>query len=164
MLFHSRNRLLKASRTTRAIQFIRSSYLWRQTYLLGRFHATRVWKRWRLEQKLTNGDAGLTKNSFVSAWIRSAANAWALLGINATDSNFLASAFMDLLKSTLQQVRCFWRLMPLFASIGGIADQTLTLIVRGLVTGRLLRANFKVSMPQHLNSRSFERNFVVYCE
>ena len=63
------------------------------------------------------------------------------LGINLLTA-FLASAFIGLFEATLQQVVALAVLMPVVASMGGIAgSQTLTLIIRGLAMGQVSKAN-----------------------
>ncbi|MGC9458222.1 magnesium transporter, partial [Vibrio genomosp. F10] len=54
------------------------------------------------------------------------------------------SWFIGLFEATLQQVVALAVLMPVVASMGGIAgSQTLTLIVRGLALGQISKANLK---------------------
>lgn len=65
------------------------------------------------------------------------------LGINLLTA-FLASAFIGLFEATLQQVVALAVLMPVVASMGGIAgSQTLTLIIRGLALGQVSKANLQ---------------------
>uniref|UniRef100_UPI00046FBEF8 magnesium transporter n=1 Tax=Salinivibrio socompensis TaxID=1510206 RepID=UPI00046FBEF8 len=65
------------------------------------------------------------------------------LGINLLTA-FLASWFIGLFEATIQQVVALAVLMPVVASMGGIAgSQTLTLIVRGLALGQISKANLK---------------------
>ncbi len=63
------------------------------------------------------------------------------LGINLITA-FIASAVVGLFEATLQQVVALAVLMPIVASMGGIAgSQTQTLIIRGLAQGRLTATN-----------------------
>ncbi|MDY6955863.1 MAG: magnesium transporter [Pseudomonadota bacterium] len=63
------------------------------------------------------------------------------LGINLVTA-FIASAVVGLFEATLQQVVALAVLMPIVASMGGIAgSQTQTLIIRGLAQGRLTASN-----------------------
>lgn len=63
------------------------------------------------------------------------------LGINLLTA-FLASWAIGLYEATLQQVVALAVLMPVVASMGGIAgSQTLTLIVRGIALGQISKGN-----------------------
>lgn len=63
------------------------------------------------------------------------------LGINLATA-FLAAWVIGLFQGTLQQVVALAVLMPIVASMGGIAGtQTLTLIIRGLATGKISSSN-----------------------
>jgi len=74
------------------------------------------------------------------------------LGINLMTA-FLAAAVINLFEETITKVVALAVLMPIVASMGGIAGtQTLTLVIRGLATGQLGRAN----LPYLLN-----REFLV---
>lgn len=81
---------------------------------------------------------------------KSARNRAVWLGINLLTA-FLASWFIGLFEATLQQVVALAVLMPIVASMGGIAgSQTLTLIVRGLALGQVSSANFKALLSKEL--------------
>lgn len=81
---------------------------------------------------------------------KSAKNRAVWLGINLLTA-FMASWFIGLFEATLQQVVALAVLMPIVASMGGIAgSQTLTLIVRGLALGQVNNANFKALMAKEL--------------
>ncbi|MEW9797938.1 magnesium transporter [Alteromonas sp. CYL-A6] len=81
---------------------------------------------------------------------KSARNRAVWLGINLLTA-FLASWFIGLFEATLQQVVALAVLMPVVASMGGIAgSQTLTLIVRGLALGQVTSANFRALMVKEL--------------
>jgi magnesium transporter len=63
------------------------------------------------------------------------------LGINLATA-FLAAWVVGLFESTIQNIVALAVLMPIVASMGGVAaTQTLTLIVRGLALGQVERAN-----------------------
>ena len=63
------------------------------------------------------------------------------LGINLATA-FLAAWVVGLFEATIQQIVALAVLMPIVASMGGVAaTQTLTLIVRGLALGQIERAN-----------------------
>lgn len=63
------------------------------------------------------------------------------LGINLLTA-FVASWFIGLFAETLQQVVALAVLMPIVASMGGIAgSQTLTLIIRGMALGQIAKGN-----------------------
>ena len=73
--------------------------------------------------------------------LRSARRRATWLGINLLTA-FLASWAIGLFEGTLQQVVALAVLMPVVASMGGIAgSQTLTLIIRGLALGQISAAN-----------------------
>ncbi len=86
--------------------------------------------------------AGLNEESDLFAPVKRSARTRGLwLGLNLLTA-FLASAFIGLFEATLQQVVALAVLMPVVASMGGIAgSQTLTLIVRGLALGQITRSN-----------------------
>ena len=66
------------------------------------------------------------------------------LGINLLTA-FLAAWVIGLFEGTLQQVVALAVLMPIVASMGGIAgSQTLTLVIRGLATGQLGGGNTRI--------------------
>jgi len=66
------------------------------------------------------------------------------LGINLVTA-FLAAWVIGLFEGTLQQVVALAVLMPIVASMGGIAgSQTLTLVIRGLATGQLGGGNTRI--------------------
>jgi magnesium transporter len=63
------------------------------------------------------------------------------LGINLVTA-FLAAWVVGLFEATIQQIVALAVLMPIVASMGGVAaTQTMTLIVRGLALGQIERAN-----------------------
>ncbi|NVK74705.1 MAG: magnesium transporter [Oceanospirillaceae bacterium] len=120
--------------------------------LLGRFHSGLAMETWRLEHEAQQmSTAGLNEESDLFAPVkRSAATRGIWLGINLLTA-FLASAFIGLFEATLQQVVALAVLMPVVASMGGIAgSQTLTLIVRGLALGQITRSNLKSLLAKEL--------------
>ena len=63
------------------------------------------------------------------------------LGINLVTA-FFAVFFIDLFTETIEQLVALAVLLPVVASMGGIAgSQTLTLVIRGLATGRVSAVN-----------------------
>ncbi|MBV1790016.1 magnesium transporter [Marinobacterium sp. D7] len=73
------------------------------------------------------------------------------LGINLLTA-FLASWAIGLFEGTLQQVVALAVLMPVVASMGGIAgSQTLTLIIRGLALGQISAANIRPLLRKELS-------------
>ena len=120
--------------------------------LLGRFHAGLAMETWRLEHETQQmATAGLDEESDLFAPVkRSAATRAIWLGINLLTA-FLASYFIGLFEVTLQEVVALAVLMPVVASMGGIAgSQTLTLIVRGLALGQITRSNLKSLLSKEL--------------
>lgn len=97
----------------------------------------------RAESQLM-ASAGLDENEDLFSPVRKSAKNRAIwLGINLMTA-FLASGFIGMFEATLQQVVALAVLMPIVASMGGIAgSQTLTLIVRGLALGQISSANLK---------------------
>ena len=88
--------------------------------------------------------AGMDEDEDLFSTVRKSAKNRALwLGINLLTA-FLASAFIGIFEGTLQQVVALAVLMPVVASMGGIAgSQTLTLMIRGLALGQVTTANLK---------------------
>ncbi|MGV6850613.1 MAG: magnesium transporter [bacterium] len=65
------------------------------------------------------------------------------LGINLLTA-FLAAAFIGLYEDTLKQIVALAVLMPIVASMGGIAGtQTLTLVIRALAVGQIAPGNIR---------------------
>lgn len=82
---------------------------------------------------------------------KSAQNRAVWLGINLLTA-FAASWFIGLFEGTLQQVVALAVLMPVVASMGGIAgSQTLTLIIRGLALGQITTANLGALLKKELS-------------
>lgn len=95
--------------------------------------------------------AGMSEDEdLFSPVAKSAKNRALWLGINLLTA-FLASWFIGLFEATLQQVVALAVLMPVVASMGGIAgSQTLTLIIRGLALGQVTKANMGALLKKEL--------------
>lgn len=82
---------------------------------------------------------------------RSAKNRAVWLGINLLTA-FAASAFIGLFDATLEQIVALAVLMPVVASMGGIAgSQTLTLVIRGLALGQITQENLWALWRKEMN-------------
>lgn len=86
--------------------------------------------------------AGLTEDEDLFAPITKSTRRRALwLGINMATA-FLAAWVISLFQSTLEQIIVLAVLIPVVASMGGIAgSQTLTLVIRGLALNQIAEAN-----------------------
>ena len=86
--------------------------------------------------------AGLDEDSDTFAPFKRAAPRRAIwLGINLITA-FIAASVIHLLQGTIEKVVALAVLMPIVASMGGIAGtQTLTLMVRGIAMGQVLKSN-----------------------
>ncbi len=86
--------------------------------------------------------AGLDLDEDTFAPIAKAARRRAIwLGINLITA-FLAAAVINMFEETIEKVVALAVLMPIVASMGGIAGtQTLTLVIRGIALGHIGRAN-----------------------
>ncbi|AIY66813.1 magnesium transporter [Pseudoalteromonas piratica] len=95
--------------------------------------------------------AGMDEDEDLFAPVKkSAQNRAVWLGINLLTA-FLASAFIGMFEATLQQVVALAVLMPVVASMGGIAgSQTLTLIIRGLALNQVSPANVGALLSKEL--------------
>jgi len=72
------------------------------------------------------------------------------LGINLVTA-FLAAWVIGLFQATLTQLVALAVLMPIVASMGGIAgSQTLTLVIRGLALGQIQQGNVRVLLSREL--------------
>lgn len=112
------------------------------------------------ERQLMAG-AGMDEDEDLFSPVRKSAKNRALwLGINLLTA-FLASWFIGLFEATLQEVVALAVLMPVVASMGGIAgSQTLTLIIRGLALNQVTSANLKALLIKELKVGGF--NGVVW--
>lgn len=88
------------------------------------------------------GMAGLTEEHDMFAPVMTSAKRRAVwLGINLLTA-FLAAWVIDLFEDTIQQIVALAVLMPIVASMGGIAgSQTLTLVIRGLALRQVSAGN-----------------------
>ncbi len=95
--------------------------------------------------------AGLDEDDDIFApVVRSARRRALWLGINLLTA-FLASWVIGRFESTLEQVVALAVLMPIVASMGGIAgSQTLTIVIRGLALGQIGRSNSRWLMFKEL--------------
>jgi magnesium transporter len=91
--------------------------------------------------------AGLDEDSDIFAPALTSARRRAIwLGVNLATA-FLASWVIGLYQATLQQVVALAVLMPIVASMGGIAgSQTLTIMIRGLALGQIGSRNARALM------------------
>ncbi len=72
------------------------------------------------------------------------------LGINLATA-FLAAWVIGLFQATLQQVVALAVLLPIVASMGGIAgSQTLTLVIRGLALGQVQKGNVRLLLTREM--------------
>ncbi|WP_079204333.1 magnesium transporter [Pseudomonas sp. CC6-YY-74] len=72
------------------------------------------------------------------------------LGINLVTA-FSAAWVIGLFQATLEQLVALAVLMPIVASMGGIAgSQTLTLVIRGLALGQLQKGNIRILLNREL--------------
>ena len=99
----------------------------------------------------TMATAGLDEDADLFAPVKRSAQTRAVwLGINLLTA-FLASWFIGLFEATIHEVVALAVLMPVVASMGGIAgSQTLTLIVRGLALKQISAANFAPLLVKEL--------------
>jgi len=97
------------------------------------------------------GMAGLDEETDMFAPVLASSRRRAVwLGINLLTA-FLAAWVIGLFEGTLQQVVALAVLMPIVASMGGIAgSQTLTLVIRGLATGQLGSGNTRILLLKEL--------------
>jgi|TARA_Y100000766_G_C18913680_1_gene609742 magnesium transporter len=102
------------------------------------------------ERQLMAG-AGMDEDEDLFSPVRKSSQNRAIwLGINLLTA-FLASAFIGMFEATLQQVVALAVLMPVVASMGGIAgSQTLTLIIRGLALNQVTPANVGALLGKEL--------------
>ena len=95
-------------------------------------------------ESLIMGQVGLDEDQDLFSPIRRSAKKRATwLGINLLTA-FLAAWTIGLFQATLEQVVALAVLMPIVASMGGIAgSQTLTLMIRGMAVGQITNATVK---------------------
>jgi magnesium transporter len=97
------------------------------------------------------GMAGLTEDEDTFAPILRTARSRAFwLGANLLTA-FLASAVINLFEETIAKVVALAVLMPIVASMGGVAgSQTLTLVIRSMAQGQLVESNRRWLMKREL--------------
>jgi len=95
--------------------------------------------------------AGLTEDEDTFAPILRTARSRAFwLGANLLTA-FLASAVINLFEETIAKVVALAVLMPIVASMGGVAgSQTLTLVIRSMAQGQLVESNRRWLMKREL--------------
>jgi len=95
--------------------------------------------------------AGLDEDDDIFAPVIQSARSRAVwLGVNLLTA-FLASWVIGLFENTIQQVVALAVLMPIVASMGGIAgSQTLIIVIRGLAMGRIGGANARWLLAKEL--------------
>lgn len=95
--------------------------------------------------------AGLTEEEDLFAPVIKSTRRRALwLGVNMATA-FLAAWVISLFQATLEQIIVLAVLIPVVASMGGIAgSQTLTLVIRGIALKQIGRANSKILILQEL--------------
>lgn len=95
--------------------------------------------------------AGVTEEEDLFAPIIGSARRRAVwLGINLVTA-FIAAAVIGRFEATIQQLVALAVLMPIVASMGGVAGtQTLTITIRGLALGQIGRANFRALFNKEL--------------
>ncbi len=98
------------------------------------------------------GQAGLSEDADMFAPVAVSARRRALwLGVNLMTA-FLASWVIGLFEQTIEQIVALAVLMPIVASMGGVAGtQTLTLAIRGLALGQLTDKNVRWLMMKELS-------------
>ncbi|MDZ7830051.1 MAG: magnesium transporter [Halofilum sp. (in: g-proteobacteria)] len=94
---------------------------------------------------------GLTEDEDLFAPVRQAAARRAIwLGVNLATA-FLAAWVIGQFEATLQEVVALAILMPIVASMGGIAGtQTLTMVIRGQALGQITRRNTRPLLSKEL--------------
>ncbi len=96
---------------------------------------------------LAMGGLSIHEDTFASVW-RTAPRRVIWLGFNLATA-LLASMAISLFEATLDKVVALAILMPIVASMGGVAgSQTLTLIIRGLAIGQIERGNIRWLMSK----------------
>jgi magnesium transporter len=95
--------------------------------------------------------AGLTDDDMFAPIIYSARRRAVWLGINIVTA-FIAASVIGRFEDTIQQLVALAVLMPVVASMGGVAgNQTLTVTVRGLALGHVVRSNILPLLQKELS-------------
>ncbi|MCW8929314.1 MAG: magnesium transporter [Gammaproteobacteria bacterium] len=124
-----------------------------QGYLLGRITIDDIVDVIRDEGEHTfMSQAGLSEEDDMFAPVLSSSKRRAVwLGINLLTA-LLASTVIGLFQVTIEKVVALAVLMPIVASMGGIAgSQTLTLVIRGMALGQLSSKNYQSLMFKELS-------------
>ncbi|NNE36728.1 MAG: magnesium transporter [Gammaproteobacteria bacterium] len=101
------------------------------------------------EQTMRNMD-GLADDDMFSPLLVSAKHRALWLGINLMAA-FLASYVVGRFEQTIQQLVALAVLMPVVASMGGVAgSQTLNITIRGLATGQITRLNSRLLLNKEV--------------
>jgi magnesium transporter len=149
---HADDDMYEAAEEVERSSYIALPVLSRDGVLLGRLDVGTAMDllREQSENQLM-ASAGLAEDADLFAPVKRSAQTRAVwLGINLITA-FLASWFIGLFEATIQEVVALAVLMPVVASMGGIAgSQTLTLIVRGLALGQISPANFNALLLKEL--------------
>ena len=97
------------------------------------------------------GMAGLNEEEDMFAPVLSTSRRRAVwLGVNLATA-FLAAWVIGLFEATIQEVVALAVLMPIVASMGGIAgSQTLTVVIRGMALGQLGASNFRFLLTKEV--------------
>lgn len=94
--------------------------------------------------------AGLGEDDMFAPVFTSARRRGIWLGINLTHA-FLASWVIGRFEETIQQLVALAVLMPIVASMGGIAgSQTLTIAIRGIAVGQIARSNIRALLVKEI--------------
>jgi magnesium transporter len=94
--------------------------------------------------------AGLGDDDMFAPVFTSARRRGIWLGINLTHA-FLASWVIGRFEETIQQLVALAVLMPIVASMGGIAgSQTLTIAIRGIAVGQIARSNIRALFAKEI--------------
>ena len=96
--------------------------------------------------------AGLDENDDLFAPVLGAAKRRATwLGVNLATA-FLAAWVIGLFEATIEQLVALAVLMPIVASMGGVAGmQTLTIVIRGMALGQIGRANARLIITREIS-------------
>jgi len=94
--------------------------------------------------------AGLTDDDTFAPIISSARRRAIWLGINIITA-FIAASVIGQFEDTIQQLVALAILMPVVASMGGVAgNQTLTVTIRGMALGHVVRSNIRPLLQKEL--------------
>jgi magnesium transporter len=95
--------------------------------------------------------AGVTDDDMFAPVLHSTRRRAVWLGVNIITA-FIAAAVVGRFQDTIQQLVALAVLMPVVASMGGVAgNQTLTVTVRGLALGHVVRSNIRPLLQKELS-------------